>query len=108
MDEWKRPVADLGKLVINQGENTANLLGQLNVVVLALGALVRTHPAPQAFAAEMRRVWLQAELPLESTETDEQLRSGIEQVLEILEEKCRAPLNIRPPGAAVPPEDPMD
>lgn len=97
-------IAQLAKLVMMQNEQLANVHGQLKAMVCALAAMARTHPDPNALAEALRRAWLQADDSLEEHGTDQHARDGIEQVLEVLEGNCPVPLNIRPPGKALPPE----
>lgn len=89
-------VADLGAV----GQTTE---GRLLVLATALGALVRTHPQPEVFAAEFRRLWLQAGQQHANESVGEDGQAGIDQALAILEESCSAPLNVRSPDVAEPP-----
>lgn len=104
MDESKDQIKRLAKLVVMQNETNAQLLGQMKAVTAALAALVRTHPAPEEFAQALRRAWMQGDVSLEDDSTSQHAAAGIEQVLEVLEGNCSVPLNIRPPGTALPPE----
>lgn len=104
MGEQNAQIAQLAKLVVMQNEVSANAQGQLKAVVCALAALVRTHPDPEAFARELRRAWMQADVPLEESGVDQETSAGMEAVLDVLEGNCSVPLNIRPPGKASPPE----
>ena len=86
------------------GEAVEEVGGELPVLVCAVAALVRTHPEPQAFAAAFRRAWLQLGAPNQVLAADDPTGRHMRSVLEVLEASCQAPLNIRPPGVAVPPE----
>lgn len=79
---------------------------QSAVLLCAVAALVRSHPAPEAFAAEFRRAWLDAghpntnELLVGAGVAATTFSQGLSVALEVLEEACAVPLNIRPPGVA--------
>lgn len=90
--------------VATLGDVTQNQVAQKAVLVCAVAALVRTHPDPAAFANAFRRAWTQLGQP-NATEPDGSPGSdGMNEVLCVLESNCSAPLNIRPPGVACPPE----
>lgn len=75
------------------GQNTQ---GQLLLLMCAVAALVRSHPEPAVFAAELRRFWQLAGSQHSNDELDGAGSEGIVQVLEILEDASRVPLGIRP------------
>ncbi|MBX3654155.1 MAG: hypothetical protein KF686_08210 [Ramlibacter sp.] len=78
--------------------------GEVLVLLCAIAAIAKTHPAPEAFAAQFRRAWLQAGSKHADPTGDAQFLDGISSALAILEENCSAPLNVRPPGVASSPE----
>ena len=104
MSEWKDPVRKLALLVQGQAETSTGLIAEQHVMALALAALVRSHPDPQGFAQEFRRAWQRAGDPLAKVPADSAEARHIESVLEVLEESCAAPLNVRAPGVAQPPD----
>ena len=70
---------------------------QSSVLLCAVAALVRAHPAPEIFAAEFRRAWQLAGSQHSNGANDSPVQAGIEVALETLEEACVVPLNVRPP-----------
>lgn len=70
----------------------------------AVGALVRTHPDPSAFAAEFRRMWHLAGAQQSNTEVLHAAQKGYADALALLERGCPAPLGVRPPGVAREPD----
>ena len=104
MTEWKDPVKKLAAMAQQQAETTEGLLAQMQVVVLAVAAMLRSHPDPQAFAQEFRRAWQRSDDPLACAQEGSVVAQHIESVLDILEESCSAPLNVRHPGAAQEPD----
>ncbi|MBC7215659.1 hypothetical protein [Extensimonas vulgaris] len=84
--------------VATLGEAVEEVKGELAVVVCALAALLRTHPDGQAFAAELRRAWLQIGAPNQALAADDATGRRMREVLVILEECCSTPLNILPPS----------
>lgn len=103
-DDSKKHISQLAAMLLNQGETTANEMGQMKVVACALAALVRSHPDPEAFALAFRRAWMQGESPHEDGDIDQAVLAGTLQMLDVLEGNCAVPLNVRPPGLASPPE----
>ena len=79
-------------------------MGEMAVLVCAVASLVRTHPDPSAFAAAFRRTWLQLGAPNQALAADDEAGARMRSVLEVLEASCAAPLGVRPPGQACPPE----
>jgi hypothetical protein len=75
------------------------------VLLCAVAALVRTHPAPEVFAAEFRRTWLAIGHPhtneslVGAGAAESHTAQGLSEALAVLEEACAAPLNVRPAGA---------
>lgn len=78
--------------------------GELAVLVCAVASLTRTHPDPPAFAAAFRRAWHQLGAPNQGLAADDEAGDRMRSVLEVLEANCAAPLGIRPPDQACPPE----
>lgn len=79
-------------------------MGETAALLCAVASLVRTHPDPSAFAAAFRRAWLQLGSPNQALASDDPTGDRMRSVLEVLEASCAAPLGIRPPGQASPPE----
>lgn len=98
----ERDIKALAKSVATLGESAQEVAGELPVLVCAVAALVSTHPDPQAFAAALRRAWLQLGSPNQALAADDATGRRMRDVLAVLEECCPEPLNIRPPGAAAP------
>ena len=97
-------IGTLAASVAALGEAVEEVGGELPVLVCAVAALVRTHPEPQAFAAAFRRAWLQLGAPNQVLAADDPTGRRMRSALDVLAASCQAPLNIRPPGVAVPPE----
>ena len=95
-DDLSRTVAALG----GEAELSA---AQASVILCAVLALVQTHPEPAVFAAAFRKAWMLLGSPNESQPGGSQASDGIAQMLELLEEACPVPLNVRPPDAAATP-----
>lgn len=87
---------DLAGKVATLCEDGQHVRGQLIVLTCAVAALVRSHPAPEAFAAEFRRIWQLAGSQHSNAELGAPSEGGIYAVLEILEEECSCPLGVRP------------
>lgn len=96
-------VRTLAGSVADLGDAAQSTQGQLLVLVTALGALVQTHPQPEVFAAEFRRLWLQAGQQHANESIGPEGQDGIDQALSVLEECCAVPLNVRAPDVAEPP-----
>lgn len=90
----------LAGLVAGLSGAAENQTAQLAVLVCAVGALVQTHPNPEAFAAVFRQCWLHLGEPNQAQPSGSQALDGIESVLSILEQMCMVPLGIRPPDVA--------
>lgn len=84
--------------VATLGESVRGMEGELPVLVCAVAALVGTHPDGRAFAAAFRQAWLQIGAPNQALGTDDPTGCRMRALLDILEERCSAPLNIRPPA----------
>ena len=74
------------------------------VLLCAVGALVQTHPDPEAFSAAFRRCWMQLGQPNQSQPDGSEASDGISDALAILEQLCPVRLSVRPPDQAQPPE----
>jgi len=90
-------VRTLAGAVVAQGEQLQQITGELSGLAVALMALVRTHPDPERFAAEFRRLWLQHGSQHSNAELGGPALESISAVLEMLEEACPVPLGVRPP-----------
>lgn len=88
---------NLAAAVVNLGEALQQLGGERYVMQAALTALIRAHPAPEAFAAEFRRAWLQLGSPHSNEALGEAALGHIDLALALVEEACPAPLGVRPP-----------
>ena len=104
MDDWKAPFDQLAEVAETLNEGSSRMQGQLQAMAIALSALVRTHPDPPAFAQAFRRAWLAGDGFPQTDLTTGARRAGMESVVALLEVSCLAPLNVRPPGQAGPPE----
>ncbi len=86
----------LAGAVATQGEQMQRMMASEHAFGMAVLALVRSHPDPARFAAEFRRVWLDAG----SQHSDEShgaiALESIAEALSMLEESCSVPLNVRP------------
>lgn len=78
------------------GDATQNARGEMAVLTCAVAALVRTHPAPEAFAEEFRRAWQLAGSQHSNAEIGSPAIDGIYAALEVVEEACSVPLGVRP------------
>lgn len=87
----------LAAAVVNLGEALQQLGGEQHVVQASLIALIRAHPAPEAFASEFRRAWLQLGSPHSNEALGEAALGHIDLALGMVEEACPVPLNVRPP-----------
>lgn len=97
----------LAGAVAGLGHATEHVTAQTAVLVCAVGALVQTHPDPEAFAAAFRRCWLQLGQPNQSEPDGSEASDGMDAVLSVLEQLCPVPLGVRPPDVAERP-DPVD
>lgn len=86
----------LAAAVVNLGEALQQLASERYVVQAALIALVRAHPAPEAFASEFRRAWLQLGSPHSNEALGEPALGHIGLALAMVEDACPVPLNVRP------------
>lgn len=87
----------LNAAVVNLGEALQQIAAEQHVVQASLIALIRAHPAPEAFAAEFRRAWLQLGSPHSNEALGEASLRHIDLALALVEEACPAPLGVRPP-----------
>lgn len=79
-----------------QGEQMQRIMGEADVLTMAVLALVRSHPDPAGFAAEFRRFWLQNGSQHSHAELGEPALGSISEMLSMLEEACVSPLGVRP------------
>ncbi|GGK08711.1 hypothetical protein [Luteimonas terricola] len=93
MDRVQRLAASM----VNLGESASETHAGLHVLELAVAALIRSHPAPERFAEEFRRYWLQSGSLHSDDEVDPVAAARIDSALSILEEACPVPLRVRPP-----------
>ena len=93
-------IKTLSASVATLGQAVQEIEGELAVLVCALAALVQTHPEPQAFAAAFRRAWLEIGAPNQALGADDASGQRMRAVLEILQDRCPAQLNVVPPGVA--------
>ena len=103
-DETRKMIGELAGVAQEITGLSINSAAQVKVLVLAVAALVKSHPDPAAFAQSFRRFWMQSESPSDCDETTGEYVEGIAAVLEILEAHCAVPLNVRPPDQAAPRE----
>ncbi|MBO1856836.1 hypothetical protein J4G52_25180 [Burkholderia cenocepacia] len=78
------------------GENAEYTEGRLLVLMCAVEAMLQTHPDHEAFAAAFRRSWQLAGSQHSNAEHDAQTQAGIDGVLQVIEDACSVPLNVRP------------
>ena len=97
-------IKTLAASVATLGEAVQGVEGELPVLACAVAALVRTHPDGQAFAAAFRRAWMQIGAPNQALAADDPTGDRMRSLLAVLEESCTAPLNVRAPGVAQPPD----
>lgn len=87
----------LNAAVVNLGEALQQIAAEQHVVQASLIALIRAHPAPEAFAAEFRRAWLQLGSPHSNAALGEAALAHIDRALAMVEEASAVPLHVRPP-----------
>lgn len=100
MNPEQDPIAYLAEQLALQADVLASQTAQQSVWACAVLALVRTHPDPSAFAAEFHRCWRKAGDQQSNDQAGEAARNGYAETLAHLEQACRVPLGVRPPGVA--------
>ena len=100
MNPDQDPIAYLAEQLALQADVLASQTAQQSVWACAVLSLVRTHPDPSAFAAEFRGCWRKAGDQQSNGEVLEAAQSGYAEALAHLEQACRVPLGVRPPGVA--------
>lgn len=97
-------VVATGKKVAAQHAAAEHLKVQVDVLVCAVGALVQTHPDPEAFAAAFRGCWQTSGLADAKFPDDSTAQSGVSEALSMLEVLCPVRLSVRPPDQAERPQ----
>lgn len=90
----------LADLVAGLGGEVEHEAAQVAVLLCAVGALVHTHPDPEAFSKAFRRCWLHLGQPNQAQPDGSEASAGIDAVLSVLEQLCLVPLGVRPPDQA--------
>jgi len=75
-------------------------VAQASVVLIAVSALVESHPDAAAFAKAFQAQWSRSGNQNQSQPADSQAAEGMDDALAILEASCPVPLNVRPPDVA--------
>jgi hypothetical protein len=101
-------VAAIGKRVAAQHDAAKHLTAQVEVLICAVGALVQTHPDPEAFAAAFRGCWQTSGLADKKFPDGSTAQSGLSEALSMLEVLCPVRLSVRPPDQAEPPVQEQD
>jgi hypothetical protein len=96
-EEKLRKLADIAAGLSGVAEHQT---AQTATLLCAVGALVHTHPDPEAFSAAFRRCWMHLGQPNQEQPDDSQASIGIDAVLSVLEQLCPVPLGVRPPDQA--------
>lgn len=78
-------------------------VAQSSVLLIALSALVESHPAPAAFAKAFQAQWHRCGSQNQAQPAGSKSAEGMDDALSILEESCSVALNVRSPDVAEPP-----
>jgi hypothetical protein len=89
----------LAHAIAQLGEEVQRQAAERYVTTAALLALVRSHPRPEQFAKEFRRVWQLLGSPHSNEEAGHVALESISEALAMLEDACPVPLAVRPPPA---------
>lgn len=76
---------------------------QGSVLLLAISALVESHPDAASFAKAFQAQWTRSGNQNQAQPDGSKSAEGMDDALAILEESCSVPLGVRPPDVAEPP-----
>lgn len=78
-------------------------VAQSSVLLIAISALVESHPDPASFSKAFQAQWTRSGNQNQAQPGGSKSSEGMDDALEVLEESCSVPLNVRPPGVAAKP-----
>lgn len=94
-EEIEKKIGNLVGIVENLGEELMHDAAQNSGLLCAIAALIETHPDQKAFVASFRSYWKVLAVPHLNVRADGAEQQGLEAVLEVIEQACKVPLQVR-------------